>query len=436
MKKLLALFIFFICVVSQPVLAQGPGLDDYVEGENLRKARRYKDAIDKFTAALDKEPTNYMYLYSQAQCFYNTREIDATIAALDKAISAKNDFVPVYLLKAKAHKIKKEWEKVDENLDMAFKYETDPDKKVDYKISVMNRLVKMGQFEKAYEKIKEARDITPTNESVVYFFAKISNKLGKYEEAKKAIKAIEPKISGQEPKESAKYYYELGSACYYLGQYKEANIALEKANFGPFVRKIRKFSAKYFCSIAGSYMKVYENELAKEYVDRALQVQESYPSAHVYSAVLSKRGKEQTETLNSLKLAVGHETDFIKKVNIYNQMAELQLQSGDYKGCLATTDESLKIKDDPDAAFEKCVALYKMQNYKQTIATAEEMIKRISDKKYVPDFQFLLGLAYKKDSQLEKAKMSFYKTMQSSLSDAAEIESALVSKELSKQKKP
>ena len=444
MKRIILFFIFLGSIYlsngafAQPQ-GQGDALQNYVEAENLRKKRQWGPAIEAYNNALKKVDNNnnlqYQYYFGLANCYYGLKKVDECLAALDNVIKNNEKFVPAYLLKARVHKIQKLTDKVDEDYDLAFKYETDPSKKIDYKIRVMQHQAKAGRYDVAFQKIQEAKAVEPQNPHVNYFFSKLANQLGKYQEAKQALMSIEGEIGKLEPKDAAKYYFELGVAQFEMKEYKEANKSFEKANVPPFINKIKKYRPDYFCSIAMSYMKIHENETAMEYVNRALQIQESFAQAHVMAGQLAKRGKPSDE-IQHLQNAVSHEADFPKKVVLFDKISALQLQSGDYQACLNTVNESLKIKnDDPDAWWIKTLALYKQGNNEECVKIIEDLLKRTAKKETQADLQFLAGMASKKISKWDRAKAGFYRALQSSHRNASEIEMTEVERTVGQEKK-
>lgn len=423
--------ILTILFISYTGNAQPPVKDElfhYTEAENLRKRKQYANAIEQFEVAVEKSKGNtgnhYKYYYGIAQCSFRMKNEDVTLEALNNSIKSKQDFVPAYLMLARLYRVKKDWAKVNENLDEAFKHETDPEKKVGYKISVMQHLARSQNFEGAFAKVQEAKTVAADNLDVNYFYAKIGNQLNKFEESKKALKAVESKIASLDESAAAKYYYELGYSCFSLNDFVEANKYFEKAKLNKaFLKRVRKFQPQYFCGISQSYLKIYENETSQIYVQKAMQVQQSFPLAHILMSQLAKRGQDHNSEIQHLQNAVNNQPDFPRRVAIYDKISDLQLQMGDYDNCIKTINESLKIKkDDPEAWFQRCVALFKMSRYDECVVAVDDAIKNSSRKNDIADLQFLSGIALKKQQKYLQAKTAFYKALQSSHRDAAEIE--------------
>ncbi|GAB4117128.1 MAG: hypothetical protein OHK0057_21300 [Thermoflexibacter sp.] len=423
MKRIyLFIFILYFFTFANQVFAQD-GLPYYVDGENLRRAGQYEKAIAEFNKAIQREPTNYRYIYSKAVSEFQTRKIDAALNSVNNVIRLKDDFVAAHLLAAKIYQSKGEYDRAVYYYDQAFKYETDVDKKVGYKFTVMRKLINDGDYKGAYERIKEAKEIAPQNKDVLFFYAKLSNILGFYEEAKKSILELENHLKSLKPEDNAKYYYELGYAYYKLEEYEKSREAWLKADVPPYREKISKFSAKYFCSVALAYYKFYENELSKQYVDQAVKIQKDFPMAHVLLAQLSKRNSNHANTIAHYEAASKNEKDVLRKLAIYDKIADLHLESNNFEGCLKAISEALKIRaDDPQALLTKANALYKMENYKEAVDVIQTVLKQRIDEATRADFMFLMGLCGKKMGDKRMAKEGFVAAMKSSLRDAAEVE--------------
>jgi tetratricopeptide (TPR) repeat protein len=423
MKSVYCLLFFAFSLISFQVDAQHEGLSYYVDGENLRRAGQHDKAIAEFNKAIQREPANYKYIYSKAVSEFQTRKIDAALNSVNNVIKLKDDFVSAYLLAAKIYQTKNEIDRALFFYDQAFKYEEDIDKKVGYKLLVMRKLTEKNDFKGAYERVKEAKTVAPQNKDVLFYFAKLSNILGNYEDAKNAIIELETQIKSLKPEDNAKYYYELGLAYYKLDDFEKSKEAWSKANIPPYNSKIAKFSPKYFCSVALAYYKFYENELSKQYVSQAVKIQKDFPMAHVLLAQLSKRNSDHSKTIAHYEAALKNEKDVNKKLGFYDKIADLHLESNDFQGCLKSISEALQIRaDDTQALLTKANALYKMGSYKESVDLIQSVLKQRIDEGAKNDFNFLIGLCGKKMGDKRLAKEGFVACLRSTLKDAAELE--------------
>jgi tetratricopeptide (TPR) repeat protein len=421
MKKILSFFLLFFC--ASPLFAQHEGLTFYVNGENLRQAGKHDAAIKEFNKALQKEPSNYKYLYSKGYSEFKLRQDETAMQTLSSAIKAKEDFVEAYILLADIAKTNNKLDDACRHYDMAFKYEKVLDKRVEYKMFIINKHIKTKNISLAFENAKETLQAAPQNDNVVYYYAKLGNILGKYTEVKEVLLPLESKIVAMKSEDAAKFLYELGYAQFHLDEYKPAEITFKKITAPSYQAKVDKFSPKYYCSVALAYFKFHENVLSKQNVDKAVKIQHGYPLAHVLLAQLSKRNNDHKSTIAHLESAVVHEKNVMKQVDLYDKIADMQLELGQYDLCIATIHKSLEIKaDDNDAIFTKNLVFYKKNEYQACINGINVALKNQMDEGKKAEFNFLMGLCYKKLNDKAKAKAAFISASASSLKDAAELE--------------
>jgi tetratricopeptide (TPR) repeat protein len=434
MKKILPFIIFFLAIVSL-ANAQSPdgGLSHYVDGMNYQKTGQHQRAIDEFNKALRREPSNYKYLHAKAISEFKMRDNESSINSLNSLLKLKDDFAPAYVLLAQIYYQQGDYNKAAEFYDKAAIHEPDPNNKFKYKMMVTNKYIKDGNMKVAYEKAKELRAIAPKDLKAAYYFARLANKVKKYEEAKNAILEVEPSIKSS--KDNAKYYFELGYAYYHSGDYAKSKTAFEKTQGSKYFAATEKFSAKYFYRISIAYYKFHENETSKKYLDQAEKIQQELAEVHVLRAQLSKRmsSKENNaSTISHYENAVKTQTDPAKRESIYEKIAELYLEAENYEACLRTSDEALKINpNDAKAILNKINALYKLNKLKEAVDFAQNALRLRLEPNTAADISFLLGLSAKKIGDKNLAKQSFMQLQRTSLRDAAEIELKAMGAEIS-----
>ncbi len=421
MKKILSLLAFVL--FSFQLIAQHEGLTFYVDGENLRRVGKFDAAIKEFNKALQKEPTNHKYLYARAQCEFKLRQDEAAVQTLNSAIKANIEFVEAYVLMAEIAKTGNKMTEACRYYDLAFTQEKNVDKKVDYKFFVMNKLIKEKNIASAFDKVKEAKEVAPLNESVLYYYAKLGNLQKKYTEAKEAILTISTRIPTMKADDASKFYYELGYAYFHLEEYSNADATFKKITAPSYVTRAERFTPKYFCSLALAYFKYHENALSKQYVDKAVKIQHGYPLAHVLLAQLSKRNNDHKSTISHLESAVTHEKNVMRKIDLYDKIADMQLELGQFDLCIATLHKSLELKaDDMEAIFTRNLVFYKKNEFQACINGVSDALRSPMEDAKKAEFNFLLGLSYKKLNDKTKARSAFYSAAASSLKDAAELE--------------
>ncbi|WP_448518213.1 tetratricopeptide repeat protein [Rhodoflexus sp.] len=421
---LFPIYAFALWLICLSGYAQQEGLVHYVDGENLRRSGQHEKAINEFNKALQREPNNYNYLFARAQSEFQIKRTDAALNSLQSALRLKNDFVPAYVLMANIYRSKNDLDKAVFFYEQAFNYESDVNKKVQYKMFAVQKAIKEGNRAEAYQKILDAHQIAPDNEMVAYYVARLGNQNGKYQDAIDAVLRVEPKIQGMKPDQNAKFYYELGYAYYHLDQFDKAGQAWKKADFGIYKARLEKFSARYFCNVSHTYFKVYENDIAKQYAEKAGKVEQGNSTAYVLLAQLAKRNTGNASAVENLQSAVKATTDRTKQLPLYIQLAELELNEQNYDNALRAVDEALKISAaEPKSVMFKGIALYKKGEYKAAADFIQQMLaNQRFDANTVAEMNFLLGLIGKKMGDVAIARQGFATAMRSPLKDAAELE--------------
>lgn len=423
MKQLFT--VLFLSVINGCLLLAQPqsGLDFYVKASQAKKAGQYEQAIQNYELALQREPTNHFYLYEKGLCEFMLKRYPNASSTLNSVLKLKNDYVPAYVLLAKIAVANNDSKKVVENLNMAARYEKDNSKKINYRLYAMSRLFREGDLQQAYEQIKQAYQLSQEDTSVVYFYAKLNNMLGKYNESEAAIQKILPKIAQNPPASKAKYYYELGYAQFHQEQYEKARASWKHLESTAFRSRIEKFSAKNFAAVALTYFRMYEDSLANYYAEKALAVEKGFPAAHVILVQLAKRKVDQSAMLPQLQNAAQHEPNPVKKREMLMNVGEQLFQ-------LRRFDEAAQIfgqilDADPDnqkAQLMRLLIPYHRKDYKTTVAATENVIRKTADANVQASYIFLQGLAFRKSGQKENALKAFRKLLGTPLANAATAE--------------
>jgi tetratricopeptide (TPR) repeat protein len=442
---ILVFLTFFGCSLDSNLLFAQPGAAKSktkpenttasgVDAADARKGKRTDVLLVEYEKMVKENPKDFEAMYGKASCELLLKRPKSALYSLHQTVKVQPNYAPAYALMGK---ILKNLNKIDSAAicyELAAQYETDNNKKVEYKGFAIMKLIKEKKTEEAYKKVKEIYPLALTNKQVVYFYARMSNQFSQHEEAKNSIKKIEADLAGMDIRESAKYYYELGFALYQLQQFGESKLVLQKINFGPFKRKVDKLSAPYFYHLGTLYARFHEDGVASTHLDQALTIDKDFTKAHLLKAQLSRRGQDVNETSGHMTDAIKNQTDPLKKLMLYDKLAEVQLDAGDYEGSMNTLSQALKLKlgkggnskdrIDPNTWFLMCLAQYKLGNHKEAIKSIDEFLnKKIpSPTAMMGSFFILKGLAAKNTSDYIVASEAFKSAMKTPMKDVAEIE--------------
>lgn len=406
--------------------AQGAGKGSYVQAENLRKSKRYQEAIGKYDEAIKLEPSNFRYFFSRGKCYYAMKDYDLALASFEESVEYNKENVFAYTLIAKIYRRKEDLANAVYYYDLAFKHENDPNRKVGYKMEAVKVLLSQGKTEEAQVHLSEVKRVVPDNLNILYFDAKISNQNGDYQNAKQNMEVATAKLDGQPPANAAKFWYELGYANNKLDDYQGAQKAWEKAYFGRYKRLIdrerSKNSPAYFYRMAVSYYLVGSYTETKQQIDKALELQNNFSAAYLLMGKMAKKQGDFTTAIDNYSSAANFENDPNKKAKLQSMLASLQLDAGDYQGALSTTNEVLGTQPGSNKMlYTKALSQYYLGQYDSSIGTLEVLLSSSNDNQSKAKYSFILGMAAK-NTDVEKAKGAFRSAMYGPYKPAAKSE--------------
>jgi tetratricopeptide (TPR) repeat protein len=424
----MAMFGLLWLVAVMPMLAQPSeevALQAYIKAENMKRTKRYIEAIFEYDKAISADPANFKFIFSKGQCYYMLRDAENAITAFKKTVEIKKDFIPAYTLMAQCYKAQKKTEEIVVSLDNAFKYETDVQKRLKYKLTIINTLVRNGEYGKAKAHIADARKLSPSDPDLLFYEAKTSNELGDYNTAKQAMLTATRQLHTKEPKYAARFYYELGYAFYKLGQYELAFEAWQNANYGYFKNLIYKYDPKNYFSTAQAYYKIYDFALSKEYLTQTLKMQHNYTQAHILMAEITKKETNRNDAaLTHYLEAVKNEQNLNNKFEMYKAITFGEMDAGKFGDAITYSKEALAIRPtEHNLMFIQAMAYYRMKNFVEAIKILENLVV-IPGIDFETKAMYYFGIAAvrKAMNQPDKARDAYKKADFGSFSRAAQME--------------
>ncbi len=412
------LLLLTICTMfGAKVFAQGAGKASYIQAENLRKSKRYQEAIDKYDEAIKLETGNYRYYFSRGKCYYAMKEYDLALASFEETVEYKKDFVFAYTLIAKIYRKKEDLPNAIYYYDLAFQNEQDPKRKVGYKMEAIKLLLQQNKTAEAQKHLAEVKAVAPDNLNILYFDAKISNQNGDYENAKQSMLTAtsSPSMATEAPANAAKYWYELGYAYNKIGDYQNAQKAWEKAYFGkykPLIDREKSInSPAYFYRMAVSYYMINAYDECKQQIDKALELQNNFSAAYLLMGKMDKKRGNFTGAVENYKSAANFETDPAKKGKLEAMLVSLQVDAEDFNGAVTTANSVLsKVPNSPSVIYQKAIAQYRLGQYNSAISSLESLMPTTTDNLTKAKYNFIIGMAAR-NSDTEKAKVAFKNAM-------------------------
>lgn len=410
-RKVLSFCLFLL--ISAAAFSQGAGAAFYKKGKVLERQKNYEEAAKLYAQAYGAEPDNYKYYYAEGMAYYKMKRNDVAITSFEKAIEKNPDFTNAYSLIGKIYTKQKEYDKAISYYDGAYEHESNPKKKVQYKLLIVQMLMKLKRTDDAMSHIEDAKNVDPNNLNILYYDAKLSNANGNHAQAKESMLIATGQLADAPPAKAAKFYYELGLAYNELGDFQNAKKAWDKANFGSYRKKISvqlsKNSPVYFYRAAVSYFLVGEYTKSEEKISEALNIQSNFSPAYILRGKIAKKQGNFAEAVSNYKEAASIEDDPTKKAKLQLQYVGMQIDAGDYSGALRTCNSILGVSSgNKRAMYYKGFAQYKLGNYSSCISTMEILLSSGSvDAKSRAQYNMLLGLAASKNNNTSRAKDAF-----------------------------
>lgn len=438
MKKILFHILLFTLLVTESawILAQPdtpvvPGSPQakteamrlFQHAETLRKSNHFPGAMVEFDKALLYDPTNTRILFSRASCLMQLKDWSAAVIGFEEVIRQKADHVPAYTNIARCYQEMGRTVKVVDYLDMAFKYDTDEKRRMEYKFNVVELLMEQKAYDLAIRHIAEGKLIDPHSAQLAYHEAVIHNAKGNH---RQAVNTLLPVVSNlpEDPKISARYFYELGLAYNRLQEYEQSFNAFRKANHGPFKPLVAKFSPSYYVNSAVGYLKILDYETSKRMLQIAVKIQANYAHAYLMLSNISRREADQTEAIGLLRRAAQIEQDEKKLAVIYDNLAQVLYDNAKYPDAVRACDEHLRRNpNNYQILFLKGMAYYRQQNFTSAISVLDEAAAIPGlDAETKAQFLFALGVVSRDHGDIEKAKTAFKKSAFGPFTTVAQVE--------------
>ncbi|MCS7004862.1 MAG: tetratricopeptide repeat protein [Cytophagales bacterium] len=406
---------------AKPPTASSPSRTFIAKGDALYAQKKFTDAIAEYEHAIALDPDDGMTHYKIGLCYLNLKDNESAAKSFEKSIAIDNNMKQSYMNLMKIHKSTGDDNKAIEVLDKLFKIEKDSIKKLESKLEIVKILCENKDYKRAALHIKDAMALNNKDLDVLYYDAEINNELGNYAAAKQSMLTAIANAGTDDPKVTAKLYYELGFAYHKLGEYAKSKEAFEKANFGPFRAMVVKFQPDYYTNIANCHAMVYDYEEATKFAKEAIKIDPDFAPANSLLGEIYENSVDQSKAIEYYKKTVKADS---KDIKTYVKLIELLMKSRKYAEAIKYADECLA--SDPKnkkASFIKAVALYETGKTLDAITIMNELLNEpVLTPMDKVSYEFTLGLMYKAVQDYEKAKVSFKNAAKGPFAYAAQYE--------------
>jgi len=384
----------------------------FLKAERYRKSNNMPVAIQHYDLAIKADPLNYNYHYQKGQCCIAMRDYNCAIKSLEETTRLKRNHVEAYTALSWLYEQQKKYLTSVKELDNAFNHQTDVNKKIEYKMKIIQTLYSVGQFGNSGSHIADAKKITsasnPNYLDLLYYEAKYFNFTKKHEAAKQSMITALKTVRSVESQKIARFYYELGYAYYHLGEYRSAKAAFNYANYGEFRALIAKMTPQYNYAMASAYQSAYLYPQSKELLELCLALDKDYSKARELLRAVG--GKINNFSAIQLRIPmVEKEVNPIRKAQRYLEIAEYQLGASKYQEAIAYADKALALQPRYQMAIIlQGVANYQLKNYTQAKALLNSVANdRTTDSETRAAASFALGIVSKANGDKRSAIASF-----------------------------
>ncbi len=437
--KTVAIAALMMCFYMPQAWAQ-EGLDAFVKAENFRQNRDFTNAMLEYDKAIQKEPKSMKYLYNKCLCFHEMqKKPQEAIDCFQKVVATQSEYnLTAYELMAENYV---KLDKVDEaikNYDIAFQKRED----VSYKYYILDLLFKEGRASEALAHIESARKLSPEDFQIIYFEARYNNIMGKNEEALAAMKKVFEILGGEvEGDDFAKYFYELGYAEHFLGNYAAADAAFSKAlTHNYFGLKIKELSWQNYLAVAKSYVDIFENQTARELLNKVLAIQPDQPEAKEMIRKMEAAEADAATAISSLvsKVNEGKKKNVspMQLAPLQNELAIRYFQANNFDDALKCTNEYLAVNpNDVRVQFLRGMCEFRLGNSDEAEYVFESIGKtpKIDSEARVKCF-FAMGVVQRKTKQYDLARKTFKKSLGGSFVPASKYEVELIKRTIQQEK--
>lgn len=364
--RLLPLLVF-LTLLASPVLSQADKSPTalYEEGIQLNDEGKYRDAIEKFKAALSKKPDYVEALYEIGWCYNELADYDNAVIYLEKAKDADSTLADIFFELGYAYEKKDNTDQTIANYKKTLEIAADYYVAAQYLGDIYNS---NGNAEAAVKYYKLYLDNNEDADNNYYYRLGWNlNDLGKYEEAIGYLEKYEP----QENDDKGKKMTEIGYAHYKNGEYELSILDYSNA------LDLKPGYATATRGIADSYFAIEEYDNALKYYQLAIAEDEPNSKSCYYRLGWIYNDKENfREAIGALQKAIAYDA---KDAANFEELGYAYYMSGNYDDAIAQLDKAIGLKSDSKLGYYYKGLCYVALNDKASAKEIYNKLKPISE---------------------------------------------------------
>ncbi len=313
-----------------------------------------EDSLDSFNRLLHLDPANHVALYMRALVNFKLKNYESCLRDVNDALKyEKNE--KYYELRKDCCKSMKNWECAVESARRII--EINRKNLSAYRDLAMGYL-KLGKVESAVEAYRDALEVFPDNDTLLYELKDILKK----EERNAELIDIAKKILELHP-DDFNNLLDLAHAHIFLENYKEAESYLLRA------LEIKKTKDLYVM-LGDLYFKMKNYEKAMKYYSEALKIEDD-PEVRYSLAKCHYRLNDLNQALKEIRKALRKKKD----ARFYLLASKIALDMDNIKYALKYGREALKLKDSPEIRILLSRVLMSAGEYDEVVHVLKDLAK-------------------------------------------------------------
>ncbi|MEN2992502.1 MAG: tetratricopeptide repeat protein [Bacteroidia bacterium] len=193
------------------------------EAEQLRRAQRYEEALQKYEEAIELEPHRAVFHARRGEILVALRRNEEALKAYEQALKLYPGLTVAYARMAAIYIHQKDYKKAIEAYNQAYQYEMDADRRIQYKLRAVRLMALQGLTQEALTELANLKRDMPSSANsleVLFVEGQLHLILGNFQNAIAAFQRGY-EITQLSPEESARFLFGLALAHYEMGNMAE-----------------------------------------------------------------------------------------------------------------------------------------------------------------------------------------------------------------------
>lgn len=409
------------CFVHLTVFAQASN-ELLEKADFLLQNNRFDEAIVMLDQASKLDPSNSNINLKKANALIARLRYKEAVQALEEGVKNDPENSELYALLGNLYFQFRNAQRAVYNYDMAFKTDPSIERKLEYKLNILDILDKLNKNLYAYKHIQDAKLIMGDNFDLRFKEAEYYNARGEYQEAAKLMRELIKEVPAKAG--NGMYFWQLGYALHQLGEYEASKEALINANEGEYKSKMYLFTPQYYYNLANAYFKIHDYKQAEHFLTKSLSLDPAFSQGFELQKRLAAVLADKSNIIKAQESAINAEKNATLKLDKQKELARLYFQNGEYQQAMMTIDQVLEVDPrDVTMIFLQALSENKLDQREE----AHDLLGKIARNPKLPgdvraNLSFALATIYKNEEEFKRAEESLKDAYYGEFKDAVKYE--------------